>query len=551
MSSYDDKIWLKQYPDPGKSSLEIEFDTALDMFKSAVARGPDRDAIRYYDRRITFRELDELSDAFAVGILDSGFRPGERLVIYAQNIPQFLIVQLGTWKAGGIAVSANPMYRSRELTEILQDSGATVLVSMQGLYRDVASLVVQSTDVRTVITTSELEYQSVNGGQLATVTPIECPDTIDMAAMLAEFRGQTPQPVDLGPDSIAFLTYTSGTTGPPKGAMTTHRNVVFNAQTYREWVGLDSTDVILGVAPLFHITGLIAHIAISLLTGAPLILMGRMDPAETIRTIEKQRATFTVGSITVFIALMNTPEVQPESLASLTKIYSGGAPIPPSTIRAFEEKFGHYIHNIYGLTETTSPSHGVPFGVRAPVDKTTGATSVGVPVYDTVVRIVDENGNDLPPGEIGELVTAGPQVVAGYWNKPEATANALPGGVLHTGDVGFMDSDGWFYIVDRKKDQINASGYKVWPREVEDVLYEHEAVREAAVVGVPDEYRGETVKAFVSLRPGMSATPEELIAHCKSQMAAYKYPREIEIMNDIPKTSTGKLLRRALRTSPS
>lgn len=547
VTSYDDKVWISLYSDPAKVSIEPEFDTALDMFKATKDRNPDGDAIRYYDGRITARQLDELSDAFAVGILDSGFQPGERVVIYAQNIPQFVIAQLGAWKAGGIAVSANPMYRSRELTEILQDSGATVLVSMQDLHRDVASLIVQTTNVRTVITTSELEYQSVNRGPLATVTPIECPDTIDMATMLVEFQGQTPPLVDLGPDSIAFLTYTSGTTGPPKGAMTSHANIVFNAQTYRDWIGLDSGDVILGVAPLFHITGLVGHIAVSLLTGAPLILMGRMDPTETIRTIEEQQATFTVGSITVFIALMNAPDVQPESLASLTKIYSGGAPIPPSTIRAFEEKFGHYIHNIYGLTETTSPSHAVPFGVRAPVDETTGATSVGVPVYDTVVRIVDENGDELPVGELGELVTAGPQVVTGYWNKPDATAKGIPDGVLHTGDVGYMDVDGWFYIVDRKKDQINASGYKVWPREVEDVLYEHEAVREAAVIGVPDEYRGETVKAFVSLRSAAAVTPEELIAHCKARMAAYKYPREVEIMDDIPKTATGKLLRRSLR----
>lgn len=547
VSSYDDKVWLDRYPDPGKASLNIEFDTALDMFARTVARDPDGDAIRYYDGRISARELDELSDAFAVGILDSGFKTGERVAIYAQNIPQFVIAQLGTWKAGGIAVSANPMYRSRELTEILNDSGATVLVSMQDLYNEVASLIVQATDVRTVITTSELEYQSANRGPLAAITPVECPDTVDMATMMATFRGQKPPPADLSPDSIAFLTYTSGTTGPPKGAMTTHRNVVFNAQTYRDWVGLDQSDVVLGVAPLFHITGLVGHIAVSLLTGAPLVLMGRMDPAETIRTIDEQDATFTVGSITVFIALMNTPDVRAESLASLTKIYSGGAPIPPSTIRAFEDKFGHYIHNIYGLTETTSPSHGVPFGVRAPVDEATGATSVGIPVYDTIVRIVDENGNDLPPGEIGELVTAGPQVVAGYWNKPEATAKDLAGGVLRTGDVGYMDADGWFYIVDRKKDQINASGYKVWPREVEDVLYEHESVREAAVVGMPDEYRGETVKAFVSLRPGTTATADELIAHCKERMAAYKYPRAVEIMEDIPKTATGKLLRRELR----
>src|SRR5690606_5669556 len=235
------------------------------------------------------------------------------------------------------------------------------------------------------------------------------------------------------------------------------------------------------------------------------------------------------------------------ALASLTKVYSGGAPIPPSTVRAFQDMFGHYIYNVYGLTETTSPSHAVPVGADAPVDPTSGALSVGVPVFDTVVRVVGDDGRDLPPGEVGELVTSGPQVVPGYWNKPEETAKALPGGALHTGDVGYMDADGWFYLVDRKKDQINAGGYKVWPREVEDVLYEHDAVREAAVVGVPDDYRGETVKAFVSLRPGRSADPDELIAFCKERMAAYKYPRQIEVRDELPKTVTGKLLRSELR----
>jgi long-chain acyl-CoA synthetase len=275
--------------------------------------------------------------------------------------------------------------------------------------------------------------------------------------------------------------------------------------------------------------------------------MYRLDPAMAIETIEAECVTFTVGSITVFITLMNMPDVNKDALASLTKIYSGGAPIPPSTVKAFQSTFGHYIHNIYGLTETTSPSHGVPFGAEAPVDETSGALSVGVPVFNTVVRIVSDDGEDLPAGEVGELVTTGPQVVLGYWNKPDESAAALPGGSLHTGDVGFMDEQGWFYIVDRKKDQINAGGYKVWPREVEDVLYEHQAVREAAVVGVPDEYRGETVKAFVSLRPGTSATEEELIAFTKERMAAYKYPRQIEFLDEIPKTVTGKLLRRELR----
>ncbi|NMH96597.1 class I adenylate-forming enzyme family protein [Pseudonocardia acidicola] len=549
MSVYDDKAWLDRYAPGQPAEITVEFDNAVEMFRASVARSPEADAIRYFDGRITLRELDELTDTFAAGLADAGFGAGERVAIYAQNVPQFVIAQIGTWKAGGIAVSINPMNKERELEQLLTDSGATVLVCLESLYRDVAATVVPNTDVRTVITTSELEYQTRNDPRIfAGVERIACAGTLDMAELLQRFRGQAPPAVSLGPDDVAFLTYTSGTTGPPKGAMTTHRNVVFNAQTYRDWIGLGPDDVILGIAPLFHITGLVGHIAISLLVGAPLVLMYRLDPAVTIETIHAEQATFTVGSITVFIALMNAPNADKDALASLTKIYSGGAPIPPSTVTAFQDTFGHYIHNIYGLTETTSPSHAVPLGAEAPVDPASGALSVGVPIYNTVVRIVDDEGKDLPPGEIGELVTAGPQVVAGYWNKPGETAKALPDGALHTGDVGYMDAQGWFYIVDRKKDQINAGGYKVWPREVEDVLYEHDAVREAAVVGVPDEYRGETVKAFVSLRPGKTATPEELIAFTKERMAAYKYPRQVEILDDIPKTVTGKLLRRELRT---
>jgi long-chain acyl-CoA synthetase len=329
--------------------------------------------------------------------------------------------------------------------------------------------------------------------------------------------------------------------------MNTHATMSFNAQTYREWMKLTGEDSVLGVAPLFHITGLIGHVTASLLTGIPLVLFHRFEPSLGIDVIREHRPTFTVGSITVFIALMNAPNAEADALKSLTTILSGGAPIPPSTVKAFSAMFGHYIHNVYGLTETTSPSHGTPLGVEGPVDEASGALSVGVPIYNTVVQILGDDGEELPPGEIGEIVTTGPQVVAGYWNKPEETANALPGGSLHTGDVGYMDAEGWFYIVDRKKDQINAGGYKVWPREVEDVLYEHEAVREAAVIGVPDEYRGETVKAFVSLRPGKTATADELIAFAKERLAAYKYPRQVEFLDEVPKTVTGKLLRRELR----
>jgi long-chain acyl-CoA synthetase len=280
-----------------------------------------------------------------------------------------------------------------------------------------------------------------------------------------------------------------------------------------------------------------------------IVLGFRFDPKTVLDLIEQHRPTFTVGSITVFIALMNDPSCAGRDLSSLTKVYSGGAPIAPSVVERFQAEVGAYIHNIYGLTETTSPSHGVPMSKVAPVDPVSGALSVGVPIFNTVVRVVDEDGKDVPTGEVGEFVTSGPQIVKGYWNKPEETEHALPGGALHTGDVGFMDDEGWYYVVDRKKDMIIASGYKVWPREVEDVLYQHSAVREAAVIGVPDDYRGETVKAFVSLRPGEAVTEAELVQFCKERMAAYKYPRFVELVDELPKTVTGKILRRELRVA--
>ncbi|GAA1286922.1 hypothetical protein GCM10009609_61230 [Pseudonocardia aurantiaca] len=547
-SAYDERPWLARYDAGQPADLEPEFTDALAMFRAAVERNPGGDAIRYFDGRITLRELDELTDAFAVGMLETGFETGDRVALYLQNVPQFVIGLVGTWKAGGIAVSINPMNRQRELELLLTDSGARVLVCLQSLYRDVAADVVGRTAVQTVVTTSEREHQNRDDPRaFPDQEPVDVTGTEDMAGMIERYRGQVPPPTSFSPGDTAFLTYTSGTTGPPKGAMNTHGNVVFNSQTYRELCRLGSDDVVLGVAPLFHITGLIGHVTASLLLGVPLVLFHRFEPSLAIETIREQRPTFTVGSITAFIALMNAPNADRDALSSLTKIWSGGAPIPPSTVKAFSAAFGQYIHNVYGLTETTSPSHGVPADAEAPVDETSGALSVGVPVYNTIVRIVGDDGQDVPPGEIGEIVTTGPQVVSGYWGKPEETERAIPGGALHTGDVGYMDETGWFYIVDRKKDQINAGGYKVWPREVEDVLYEHDAVREAAVVGVPDEYRGETVKAFVSLRPGRSVTAEELIAFAKERMAAYKYPRQVEFLDEIPKTVTGKLLRRELR----
>ena len=548
MSVYEQRPWLALYGEGQPTDITPEHSTMLELFESSLAAAPDAVAIRYFDGVLTFADLDAASDALAVGLTEAGFTRGDRMGLYVQNDPAFVIGLLGVWKAGGAAVAINPMNKARELTYLLGDSGATALLCLEELYTGVARDVLPETQVRTVVTCSPLDRQSRDDPRvLGDVVRARPEGTLDLEELLSAHAGKEPAQVSLSGDDVAILTYTSGTTGVPKGAMNTHANMAFNAQAYRDWMRLTPEDSVLGVAPLFHITGLVGHVALALLVPCPLVLAHRFHPEVVMDAIREHRPTFTVGSITVFISLSGVEGVTAEDFSSLRTIYSGGAPIAPAITDQFEVRTGRYIHNIYGLTETNSPSHAVPLGQKAPVDPNSGALSVGVPIYNTVVRILDEDGKELPIGEVGEIATSGPQVVPGYWNKPEATAESLPGGELRTGDVGFMDEQGWFYLVDRKKDMINAAGYKVWPREVEDVLYGHPALREAAVVGVPDPYRGETVKAFVSLKPGTSATPEEIVAFAKERMAAYKYPRSVEVVDELPKTTTGKILRRELR----
>ena len=548
--TYAGRPWLALYEAGQPADITPEHDTLLEVFEASLAAAPQTEAIRYFDGVLTLADLDAASDALAVGLTEAGFARGDRLAVYVQNNPAFVIGLLGAWKAGGAAVAVNPMNKAQELTYLLADSGATALLCLEDLYETVARGVVEAggTAVRTVVTCSPLDHQTRDDERLfADVVRARPEGTLDLTELLAAHAGEQPAPVSLTGDDIAILTYTSGTTGQPKGAMNTHATMVFNATTYREWMHLGPADSVLGVAPLFHITGLIGHVAIALLAPCPLVLAHRFHPDLVLDVIREHRPTFTIGAITVFIALLGVEGVSREDFSSLRTVYSGGAAIPPAVTERFEAATGRYIHNAYGLTETNSPSHLVPLGTTAPVDPASGALSVGVPVYNTVVRILGEDGAELPPGEIGEIATSGPQVVPGYWQRPDATAESLPGGELRTGDVGFMDDDGWFYLVDRKKDMINAAGYKVWPREVEDMLYGHPAVREVAVIGVPDEYRGESVKAFVTLDPGATATPEEIIAWAKERMAAYKYPRTVELVDELPKTVTGKILRRELR----
>ena len=551
-TAYEGRPWLKHYPSYIPPQLTTRFANGLEMFLETAKAMPEQAAIYYFDQSMSYSELNRKSTALAAALQGRGVTHGDRVALYLQNIPQFLIALYGAWKVGAIIVPCNPMFKQRELEYHLNDSGAKGLICLESLYETIARDIIANTKVEFVITTSELDFVARESvpALLGSSSKQRFDETLDMLELLAQFDGANIQPATLTPADVAFLTYTSGTTGRPKGAMNTHGNVVFNATFYQQWMQLDSNDVVIGVAPFFHITGLIAHLAVAALAGMPIIMFYRFDPAETLRLIEKWRGSFTVAAITVFIALLNHPDLKTRDLSSLRKAFSGGAPVSPAIVEHFQELTGVYIHNIYGLTETTSPSHAVPLGGHAPVDTDSGALSVGVPIPNTICRVLDvATGQDLPPGEVGELITKGPEVVAGYWEKPEETANAIRDGYLYTGDVARMDEEGWFYLVDRKKDMIIASGFKVWPREVEDVLYQHPAVREAGVVGVPDAYRGETVVAYVALKSGFEGkvTPEELIHFCKQRMANYKYPRHIEILEELPKTPTGKFLRRELR----
>ena len=550
MSIYDDKPWLSLYDANVSAEITPRYEDALAMFKAAVQHVPERAAIHYFEHSLSYAEVDRLTDALAAGFQRLGLHPRDRVAIYLQNVPQFILSLVATWKAGGIAVSCNPMLRQRELRSILADSGATLLVALEPLFEEIAREAIAETEVRHAITTSALDFlQGETPALLADVRKSACAGSVDLLELIEEHRDESPSPVVLTADDVALLTYTSGTTGPPKGAMNTHGNVVFGSQLVDEWIGLRDRDVVLAMAPLFHITGLIGHVGCALFSAIPLVLHYRFDPVVAAQMVERYRITYTVGAITAFIALMNTEAVENYDLTSLKKVYSGGAPVPVAAVDAFRDRFGIYIHNGYGMTETTAGTHLVPYQRTAPVDEETGVLSVGVPLCNVVVRVIDDAGNDLPAGEIGQLATTGPMVVPGYWQNAEQTAHALPGGSMRTGDVGFMDADGWFYVVDRSKDMIVASGYKVWPREVEDVLYAHPAVREVAVSGVPDDYRGESVKAFVSLKVGQDIDPADLREFCKDKLAAYKRPRELEVLEELPKNASGKILRRELRAS--
>lgn len=547
MSRTDSRPWQKLYRSGLNEGLVSRRTTVVEAWDERVIANPNGVAIAYFDTVLTANEVDAMVDALAAALQDRGVGAGDRVGIHLQNIPQYALAMLALWKIGAAAVVLNPMYFGRELRLPVEDSGAIGVIATD---RDVEAIreAVSDTAVGWILSTSERDLQNRNDPRVyPDDARVRASADGDLVELIHRFTGRAPSPVEVNPDDLALLTYTSGTTGPPKGAMNSHANVVAVARSFADFVDVAPGDVVLAIAPLFHITGAVINATLSLVTDTTLVFAGRFRPEVILDAFKEHGVTFTIGSITAYNALMRVDAAGPEHFATVKTLYSGGAPIPPSTVDRFADRFGHYIHNGYGMTETTSGVIAVPPGRRAPVDPVSGTLSIGVPLPGIGAEVVDVSGVPVAAGEQGELVLTGPQIVSGYWRNEEATASTMPGGRLHTGDVAVMDADGWVYLVDRLKDQINSSGYKVWPREVEDALYEHDAVFEAAVVGLPDEYRGEKVVAFVSLKAGLTATSDELIAFAGERLAAYKRPAEVHVLGELPKTQTGKIRRRELR----
>lgn len=539
--------WLAAYPPQIDPAPRPARSSIVDAWADRVAANPGGTAVRYFDGALTAAELDAHADALAAEFQARGITPGDRVGVYLQNVPWYPVCLLAAWKAGAVVVPLNPMYRGRELRRLADDAGVAGIVVTRGTDEETRAAFEGGT-VGWLLSASSRDFQSRDDPRVFGDAPEPPPSPDgDLRAILAARAGQRPAPASAGPDDPAFLTYTSGTTGPPKGAVNTHRNFLHSVLNYGQWLGLAPGDVVFAIAPLFHITGLSLNAGIALLNDTTLSMAGRFDAAVAVDAFAEHGVTTTVGSITAFNAFFRVPGAGAEQLATVKLLYSGGAPIPPATIETFRSRFGVYLHNIWGMTETTAGGIAVPPGATAPVDPRSGTLSVGVPMQNADVRVVDPDGVAQPPGIEGELVFRAPQVIGGYWRNPGASAAALPDGWLRTGDVAVIDAGGWIYLVDRIKDQINTSGFKVWPREVEDALYEHPAVFEAAVIGIPDTYRGEAVAAYVSLREGTSASEPELVDFARERLAAYKCPRQVSILPALPKTATGKIQRAALR----
>lgn len=519
--------------------------------QEAASQYPEKKALHFLGKDITYAELDRKVRQFANYLRKLGLEKGDRVAIMLPNCPQGVIGYYGTLLAGGVVVQTNPLYTERELEYQLHDSGAKIILCLDIVFPKVSN-VQSSTNIEHVIVTriadylpfpKNLLYPFVQKKQTNLVVHVKESENIHVWKSIERAEDAAVDvPCDPEED-LALLQYTGGTTGFPKGVMLTHKNLVSNTRMGMHWLYncRAGEEVLLGVLPFFHVYGMTAVMNLSIMQAYKMVLVPKFDIKMVLEAIKKHRVTLFPGAPTIYIALLNYPELHKYDVSSISACISGSAALPVEVQEQFESVTGGKLVEGYGLTESSPVTHGnFLWTKRVP-------GSIGVPWPSTDARILSlETGEPLPVGEVGEIVVKGPQVMKGYWNKPEETAAVLKDGWLYTGDVGYMDENGFFYVKDRKKDMIVASGFNVYPREVEEVLYEHEKVQEVIVLGVPDPYRGETVKAFVVVKDGVTCSEEELNAFARKYLAAYKVPRVYEFRKELPKTTVGKILRRVL-----
>jgi long-chain acyl-CoA synthetase len=555
MTGADERPWFRYYEEGAPRTIDVPDVTLPELLDRTAARVPDKVAVRFFlDPRLpvpalTWGQLRERTRRFATALFQLGVRKGDRVAIMLPNCPEFVIALYGALRIGAIPVNTNPMYVAREMREQLGDSGSETLVLLDQLFPRLREIHAATRVRRTIVVdvTEDLPWPARTLARFAQSRRGERPQVpaeTDVSFFHELLRSYPPTPpgASLRPTDVALLQYTGGTTGTPKGAMLTHRNLVANALQARAWFpGLrEEHEVILGAVPLFHAYGLLA-LLLGVVAAAENVLLPRPKPDVVLEALHRFRPTLFPGVPTLCAGIVDHPRAGEHDLRTGTLCLSGAASLPAILVERFEALTGGRLVEGYGLTETSPLTHGNPVQGERRVG------SIGVPVPGTDARIVDlTTGEPLPPGGEGELEVRGPQVMLGYWNRPAESADVIHDGWLRTGDICRMDADGWFYLVDRRKEMIDASGFKVVPREVEEVLLMHPAVQEAVVAGVPDAYRGETVKAFVVLRAGQEASAEEITSFCRLHLAAFKIPRRMEFRAELPKSLVGKYLRRVL-----
>ncbi len=528
-----------------------------ELLRRAAKQFRDRPAVTFYGKSLSYAELDAAIDRFAAGLQAIGIHPGDRVSLVLPNTPHFVIAFFAVLRAGAIVVQTNPLYTPRELEALWKDAGVETVVALDLFWHNV-SRARASTRMKRVVVCDVGEFLKTPLRQLYPIKkrrdlkkqghwPLVIPreDGVYRFSDLSRTPANRHRGVRRSPDDVALFQYTGGTTGTPKGAMLTHRNLVANAMQTAAWLpaGSQGPERVLGAIPLFHVYGLTAVMLFSIVMGNEMILYPNPREIDQIlKLINKTKPSLFPGVPTMYIAILRNPKLSRYDLRSIRACISGAAPLPNEVRKQFEAATGGRLVEGYGLTEASPVTHCNPLnGVVK--------ECIGIPFPDTDAKIVDpeDPSKEPPQGEVGELAIRGPQVMKGYWNKPEETAMVLHDGWLLTGDLARMDDDGYFSIVDRKKDMIICSGYNVYPREVEEVLFMHPAVAQAAAIGIPDPYRGETVKAFVVLKAGQTATEADVIAFCKERLAAFKVPKAVEFEKELPMSLVGKVLRRQLR----